>query len=78
MMIYNNSKDIVKCCAVNVPWMANVQKEILKDIAIATGATIIDNEYEIKLDQIKLDHFGSAKKIVIDGYNTNIIGGSGS
>ena len=38
MMIYNNSKGIINCCAVNVPWIANTQKEILKDIAVATGA----------------------------------------
>ena len=49
MMVYNNSKDIIKCCAVNVPWMANIQKDMLRDIAIATGATLIDNEYGIKL-----------------------------
>ena len=49
MMVYNNSKEIIKCCAVNVPWLANMQKEMLTDIAIATGATLIDNEYGIKL-----------------------------
>ena len=50
MMVYNNSKDIINCCAVNIPWLANMQKEMLTDIAIATGATIIDNEYDIKLE----------------------------
>jgi chaperonin GroEL len=78
MMVYNNSKDIIKCCAVNMPWMANMQKEMLTDIAIATGATLIDNEYELKLDQIKLEHFGSAKKIAVDMNITHIVGGSGT
>ncbi len=78
MMVYNNSKDIIKCCAVNIPWLANMQKEMLTDIAIATGATIIDNEYTIKLDQVKLEHFGSAKKIAVDMNTTHIVGGSGS
>lgn len=77
MMVYNNSKDIIKCCAVNIPWMANIQKEILKDIALATGATLIDNEYGIKLSEVTLDHFGSAKKIAVDMNFTHIIGGSG-
>jgi hypothetical protein len=49
MMVYNNSKDIIKCCAINFPWMANVQKELLRDIAISTGATLIDNEYGITI-----------------------------
>ncbi len=34
MMVYNNSKGNIQCCAVNVPWMGNVQKEMLKDIAV--------------------------------------------
>ncbi len=57
--------------------MANIQKEILKDIALATGATVIDNEYGIKLSDVKLEHFGSAKKISVDMNITHIIGGSG-
>ncbi len=77
MMVYNNSKDIVKCCAVNLPWMGNVQKDILKDIALATGATLIDNEYQITMDKVKLEHFGSAKKIAVDMNMTHIVGGSG-
>lgn len=77
MMVYNNSKDIIKCCAVNVPWMANINKEMLQDIATATGATVIDNEYGIKLSEVTLEHFGSAKKIAVDMNITHIVGGSG-
>lgn len=77
-MIYNNSKNIVKCVAVNVPWMANIQKDIMKDIATLTGATIIDNEHGIKLEDVKIEHFGGAKKIVVDGYQSHVIGGSGN
>lgn len=50
MMVYNNSKDIIKCAAVNIPWMGNMQKEMLADIAAITGATIVDNEFKLKLD----------------------------
>ena len=50
---------------------------MLTDIAIATGATVIDNEYQIKLEDVKLEHFGSAKKIVVDMNMTHIVGGSG-
>ncbi len=57
--------------------MGNVQKEMLKDIAVQCGATVIDNEYGIKLSEVNLDHFGSAQKIVVDGYTTSIVGGSG-
>ena len=46
--------------------MANIQKEYLYDIALSTGATVIDNEYGITLDKVKLEHFGSANKIAVD------------
>ena len=51
-MIYNNQKDIIKCCAINLPWMADIQKELIKDIAVMVGATLVDNEYGLHLDQV--------------------------
>lgn len=77
MMVYNNSKGIIQCCAVNIPWMGDVQKEYLKDIAVQCGATFIDDEYGVKLSEVKLEHFGSAQKIAMDGYTSTIVGGSG-
>ena len=65
-MIYNNQKDIIQSCAVNVPWSAGIQKEILKDIAVMTGATLVDNEFSLKIEDVKLEHFGSAKTIRVD------------
>jgi chaperonin GroEL len=50
---------------------------MLKDIATLTGATIIDNEYGIKLEEVEYKHFGSAKKIVVDAEKTHIVGGEG-
>jgi chaperonin GroEL len=49
-MVYNNEKGIVQCAAINMPWMANIQKEQLKDIAAMTGATLIDNEFGLTID----------------------------
>jgi len=53
-----------------------MEKESLKDIAVMTGATLIDNEFETKLEDINLSHFGSAKKISIDSSFTHIVGGN--
>lgn len=75
-LIYNNEKDIVKCCAINVPWMADIQKEMLKDIAVMVGATIVDNEFGLTLDKVQLKHFGSAKVIKADAEFTHIVGGN--
>lgn len=74
-MVYNNQKDIIKCCAINVPWMADIQKEILKDIAALVGATLVDNEYGLKLSEVELKHFGGAKVIKADADFTHIVGG---
>jgi chaperonin GroEL len=75
-MVYNNSKDILTCCAINIPWLAGVQKEVLKDIAVMTGATIVDNEYVLKLQDVEFKHFGTAKMINVDENFTNIVGGA--
>lgn len=74
-MIYNNSKDIVQCCAVNIPWSAGVEKESLKDIAVMTGATLIDEDFGVGLEDVELKHFGSAKMVQVDHTFTNIVGG---
>ena len=62
-MIYNNEKDIIQCCAVNVPWSAGVEKESLKDIAVMTGATLVDDEFGLMLEDVEIKHFGSAKMV---------------
>ena len=49
VMVYNHQKENVRCCAVNVPWMNNLQTEILRDVAVATGATLMDPEAELNL-----------------------------
>ena len=61
-----------------MPWTAGYEKDLLTDLAVHTGATVVDNEFKLKLEQVTLDHFGSAKKIVIDGNTTHIVGGSGN
>jgi chaperonin GroEL len=43
-LVYNNKKGIVQSCAINIPWMNGVQKEMLKDVAVMTGATVVDND----------------------------------
>ena len=75
-MIYNNEKNIIQCAAINMPWMANIQKEQLKDVAAITGATLVDNEYGLGLEDVQLKHFGSAKVIQCDPEFTHIVGGS--
>jgi len=76
-MVYNNRKDIVESVAVNVPFLAGVEKENLKDIATMTGATLIDNErFGLMLDKLELKHLGSANNVRVDAEFTHIVGGA--
>lgn len=74
-MIYNNRKQILECCAVNIPWTAGIEKENLKDIAVMTGATLVDNEYGLQIEDVQLTDLGSAKNIKIDPEFTHVVGG---
>lgn len=76
-LVYNNIKGIVSCAAVNIPWAGGVELEQLKDIAVMTGATIVDNEHMLTLPQVRMEHFGTAKFTKINEYETSIVGGSG-
>ena len=67
-MVYNCKKGIVQCAAVNMPWTGGVEKENLKDIAALTGATVIDNEHVIKMQDVQLHHLGRAKFIKINEF----------
>lgn len=51
-MVYNARKGIVKCCAVNIPWSAGIERENLIDIATMTGATLIDDEHALMLKDL--------------------------
>jgi len=75
-MIYNNSKGIISSVGINIPWSGGIEIENLKDIAILTGATLIDNKHDILLSDVKLEHFGRAKHIRVSEYDTNIVDGN--
>ena len=77
-MIYNCKKGIIKCIAVNIPWAAGIEKENLEDIAILTGATLVDNEHILNLKDVLLHHFGRAKMIKVTENQTSIVSGKGS
>lgn len=66
-----------QCCAVNVPWMADIQKEFLKDIAAVTGAFYVDNNVDLKLVDVQLEHLGGAERIDIGEWETMITGAMG-
>jgi chaperonin GroEL len=67
----------LKVAAVKAPGFGDRRKAMLQDIAILTGGTAISEDLGIKLDQVKLDMLGKAKKVPIEKENTTIVNGAG-
>jgi chaperonin GroEL len=76
-LVVNTIRGIVKVCAVKAPGFGDRRKEMLKDIAILTGGTVIAEEVGLSLEKATLNELGKAKKIVAEKENTTIIDGAG-
>jgi chaperonin GroEL len=76
-LVVNKLRGTLKCAAVKAPGFGDRRKAMLEDIGILTGGTAIFEDVGIKLEKIKLDDLGKAKKVVIDKDNTTIVEGAG-
>ena len=76
-LVVNKLRGTLHCVAVKAPGFGDRRKAMLEDIAILTGGQVISEELGFKLEDVKMDQLGRAKKIVIDKDNTTIIDGSG-
>jgi chaperonin GroEL len=76
-LVVNRLRGSLKVCAVKAPGFGDRRKEMLEDIAILTGGTVITEEKGMKLEQATLDMLGQAEKIAVDKENTTIVNGAG-
>jgi chaperonin GroEL len=76
-LVVNKLRGTLQVAAVKAPGYGDRRKAMLEDIAVLTGGKAITEDLGIKLENIKLDDLGKAKKIVIDKDNTTIVEGSG-
>jgi chaperonin GroEL len=76
-LVVNKLRGGLKVAAVKAPGFGDRRKAMLQDIAILTGGTAISEDLGIKLDQVKLDRLGKAKKVTIEKENTTIVNGAG-
>ncbi len=76
-LVVNKLRGTLNVCAVKAPGFGDRRKEMLKDIAILTGGTVISEELGMSLESTELEHLGSAKKITIDKENSTIVDGAG-
>jgi chaperonin GroEL len=76
-LVVNKLRGTLQAAAVKAPGFGDRRKAMLEDIATLTGGRAITEDLGIKLENIKLDDLGKAKKVVIDKDNTTIVEGAG-
>ena len=76
-LVVNRLRGSLKIIAVKAPGFGDRRKEMLEDIAILTGATVISEEKGYKLEDATLEYLGTAEKITVDKENTTIVSGKG-
>jgi chaperonin GroEL len=77
-LVVNRLRGTLQAAAVKAPGFGDRRKAMLEDIAILTGGRAITEDLGIKLENIKLEDLGKAKKITIDKDNTTIVEGAGT
>jgi chaperonin GroEL len=76
-LVVNKLRGTLHCVAVKAPGFGDRRKEMLEDIAILTGGKAITEDLGIKLENVKLEDLGRAKKVIIDKDKTTVIEGAG-
>ena len=76
-LVVNRLRGSLRVCAVKAPGFGDRRKEMLEDIAILTGGTVISEEKGLKLEHTTNDMLGMAEKITVNKENTTIVNGAG-
>lgn len=76
-LVLNKLRGVFTCVAVKAPGFGDRRKEMLQDIAILTGGTVITSELGLELKEATLDMLGTARQVKVDKENTIIVDGAG-
>jgi len=76
-LVVNKLRGSLKIAAVKAPGFGDRRKEMLEDIAVLTGGTVVSEEKGLKLEGTSLDMLGACEKVTIDKENTTIVSGAG-
>ena len=76
-LVVNKLRGTFHTLAIKAPGFGDRKKEILEDIAIITGGTVVSEERGVKLDKAEISMLGSARKVISTKENTTIVGGKG-
>jgi chaperonin GroEL len=76
-LVVNKLRGTLQVCAVKAPGFGDRRKAMLEDIAILTGGKMLSEDLGIKLENVKIEDLGKAKRITVDKENTTIVEGAG-
>ncbi|MGC9471339.1 MAG: chaperonin GroEL [Bacteroidales bacterium] len=76
-LVVNKLRGALKIAAVKAPGFGDRRKEMLEDIAVLTGGTVISEEKGLRLENTTMDMLGNAEKVTVDKENTTIVNGAG-
>src|SRR5881275_2627064 len=76
-LLVNKLRGALQCAAVKAPGFGDRRKAMLEDIAILTGGRSITEDLGIKLENVKVEDLGRAKRVVIDKDSTTVVEGGG-
>lgn len=77
-LVVNRLRGSLKICAVKAPGFGDRRKEMLEDIAVLTGGTVISEMKGMQLTQVQMTDLGTAEKVTVNKDNTTIVNGAGS
>src|SRR6187399_2539582 len=77
-LVVNKLRGTLSCCAVKAPGFGDRRKEMLKDIAVLTGGSVVSADLGIKLENLTISDLGKAKTIKVDKDATTIVDGAGN
>lgn len=77
MLIVNHLRRSFTSCAIKAPGFGDRQKEMLQDMAVLTGATVVSEDVGLKLENFDASWLGTAKRVVVNQHSTTIVEGAG-
>jgi chaperonin GroEL len=77
-LVVNKLRGTINVAAIKAPGFGDRRKALLEDIAIMTGGQVVSEDLGIKLENVKLEDLGTARKVIIDKESTTIIDGGGN
>jgi chaperonin GroEL len=77
-LVVNKLRSVLSCAAVKAPGFGDRRKAMLEDIAILTGGHVVSAEVGLRLDKVRVEDLGQARRVVVDKETTTIVDGKGA